>query len=359
MDGYAVRSADLATGGGDAGGPAELNVVGEVAAGQPPPSAALDRAQAMAVMTGAPLPRGADAVVPVEDVEKLGNGTVRILRAGGAAAAAGRFISRRGSDVRAHDIVLTKGTRMDAAPLAVAASVGAATLEIFIPVRVAVFSTGNEIVPYNEAPGPAQIRDCNTIMLLSLLRRMGCDAYDLGIVADDPAMIRIAIEEARDADVVIITGGMSMGEYDFVGRVLKEMEVELRVTKLKIKPGKPFVFGLNASSPELQYVFGLPGNPVSGYVCMVRLASRLIQRLRGGRAQEKWVEGVLADPLPANGPREFYQPAILRDARVAPLQWKGSADVFTLAKANVLLVRAENEAALAAGARVRVLEVPT
>jgi molybdopterin molybdotransferase len=177
--------------------------------------------------------------------------------------------------------------------------------------------------------------------------------------SDDPAMIRIAIEEARDADVVVITGGMSMGQYDFVTQVLKEMEIELRVTKVKIKPGKPFVFGLNASSPELQYVFGLPGNPVSGFVCMVRLASRLIQRLRGGRPQEKWVEGVLADPLPANGPREFYQPVILRDARVAPLQWKGSADLYTLAKANGLLVRPENDPEQPAGTRVRVLEVPT
>jgi molybdopterin molybdotransferase len=152
---------------------------------------------------------------------------------------------------------------------------------------------------------------------------------------------------------------MSMGEYDFVPRVLQEMQVELRITKLRIKPGKPFLFGINAASHELQYVFGLPGNPVSGFVCTVRLASRLIQRLRGGRVQEKWVDGVLADPLPANGPREFYQPAILRDTRVAPLQWKGSADVYTLARANALLVRAENEAALPGGGRVRVLEMPT
>ncbi|MEO6436052.1 MAG: gephyrin-like molybdotransferase Glp, partial [Tepidisphaeraceae bacterium] len=354
MDGYAVRCAEVAS--VVDGAPVELALAGEIAAGQQP-AGGLAEKHAMAIMTGAPLPRGADGVVPIEDVEKL-DGRVRILRSAGSALAPGRFVAKRGSDVRAHDIVVTKGTRLNAAQLAAAASVGAARVSAFVPPRVAVFSTGNEIVPYDEAPAPAQIRDCNTIMLLSLLRRLGCDAYDLGIVPDDPAQIRVAIEEAADADIIFITGGMSMGEYDFVPRVLKEMAIELRITKLRIKPVKPFVFGINASSPELQYIFGLPGNPVSGFVCTVRLASRLIQRLRGDRVTERWVEGILADPLPANGPREFYQPVMLRDTRVTPLQWRGSADVYTLARANALLVRAENEPALIGGSRVRVLEVP-
>ena len=350
MDGYAVR---LQAGTAAPQDGVELALAGEVAAGQEA-SVAIEPGQAIAVMTGAPLPRGTEAVVPVEDVQRNGN-TVRIARM----PPAGRYIGKRGSDVRAHDIVLTKGTRLDAAQQAAAASVGAANVNIFVPPRCAVFATGNEIVPYNEEPAGAQIRDCNSIMLLSLLRRMGCDAYDLGIVPDDPAQVRAAVEAAADADVLFITGGMSMGAYDYVPGVLKEMQVELRITKLRIKPGKPFLFGINAASPELQYIFGLPGNPVSGFVCTVRLASRLIQRLRGGRVQEKWVEGTLADPLGENGDREFYHPVMLRDTRIAPMPWKGSADVYTLARANALLVRPANDAALSAGSRVRVLEVPT
>jgi molybdopterin molybdotransferase len=302
----------------------------------------------MSIMTGAPLPHGADAVVPVEDAQRAGE-IVRIAHA----TSAGRFIARRGNDMRGGEVVLEAGMRMGAAQIAVAASVGAGRVRMFAKPRAAVLATGDELVPFDQTPIGAQIRESNSIMLSSLLRRFGCEVSDLGMVRDEPTLIRDALVRAMEHDVLFVTGGMSMGVYDYVPKILRDLGVELRITKLRIKPGKPFVFGVK----QTNFVFGLPGNPVSGFVCTVRLASRLIARLCGSTVCETWSEGVLTEALPANGPREFYQPVFVAESRVRPLSWKGSADVFTLARANGLMARAENEAALPAGTRVRVLEI--
>jgi molybdopterin molybdotransferase len=368
MDGYAVRAADVA------GGPVELRVVGEVAAGQAA-GRGLGAGEAIAIMTGAPIPPGADGVVPVEETGREGD-RVRIVR---AAANPGRFIHRRGADVGGGRVVLARGTRMEAAQIAVAATVGAHHVEVFAAPRVAVLSTGDELVDVGDVPGGAQIRNSNGPMLVALLRRLGCEVADLGVVRDDPKAIRAAMREGFEHDVLFVSGGMSMGTYDYVPRLLPELGFDLRITKLRIKPGKPFVFGVAGSEPLLvigedeagrrerswefqhKYVFGLPGNPVSGFACTVRLASRLLTRLAGGQPVEKWVMGRLAAPLGANGPREFYQPAKVAwtagGPEVTPLAWKGSADLFTLAGAGALLVRPEGEGPLAAGATVRVLEI--
>ena len=341
MDGYAVRTADTA------GVPVELEVVGEIPAGSSS-ARGFAKGQTVAIMTGAPLPDGADGVVPVEDVERL-QSVVRVLRA----SAPGRFIARRGSDVRAGEVVLTKGTRLGSAQLAALATVGASKVAVFAKPQAAVLSTGNEIVPYDQTPTGSQIRNSNSLMLVSLLKRLGCDVTDLGTVPDQRNAVRDALQNALTFDLLFVTGGMSMGEYDFVPRTLIELGADLRITKLRIKPGKPFVFAALGT----HYVFGLPGNPVSAFVCTVRLASRLIARLGGETPTEKWIHASLSDALPANGPREFYQPVFCRDGVARPLKWKGSADVFTLAAANGLLARPENDPPLAAGARVRVLEV--
>jgi len=343
-----VRCADLAT------TPVELKVAGEIAAGS---SAArgLAPGEAIAIMTGAPLPGGADGVIPVEDTERVGGDRVRIHRG----TTPGRFIAKTGSDVRGGAVVLEKGTLLGPAQLAVAASVGAARVRAFARLHVAVLSTGDELVPFDQTPGGAQIRNSNSIMLVSLLRRLGCGVTDFGNVRDDPERVRDALEKAMRVDVLFVTGGMSMGQYDFVPRTLIELGAELKITKLRIKPGKPFVFATHGSpGSSMRYVFGLPGNPVSGFVCTVRLASRLLARLAGGSPRERLVDAKLANPLPANGPREFYQPVFLDSGTVTPLQWKSSADIYSLARANALLARAETEPALAAGANVRVIELP-
>jgi len=366
MDGYAVRCADLHT------GSAELRVIGEIAAGQSS-ARTLAAGEAMAVMTGAPLPPGADCVVPVEETKAVGS-NVRIA----TTSKPGRYIAAAGSDAPRGQIVLRAGLKMEAAQVAAAASVGAASVKVFAPPRVAIFATGDEIVPFDAAPGPAQIRDSNSIMLAALLRRMGCRVIDLGVIPDSPDEIRRALLKAIQVDAAVITGGMSMGRYDFVPAILKELGAEPKISKLRIKPGKPFIFtsvdratvaskGIEGDPaifgpPEgTCHVFGLPGNPVSGFVCMTRLASRLLARLAGGAPQEKWLLGKLATALDANGPREFYQPVLLDHSQtgliVRPLPWKGSADLFTLAAAHALLMRPENQPALPAGAEVRVIEL--
>ena len=339
MDGYAVRTADTAH------VPVDLEVVGEIPAGA---SSARGFAigQTIAIMTGALLPDGADGVVPVEHVERFSS-KIRVR----TASAPGRFIARRGSDVRAGQLVLTQGTRLGPAQLAALATVGAAKVNVFARPHAAVLSTGNEIVPFDQSPTGSQIRNSNSLMLGSLLKRLGCDVTDLGTVRDEPNAVRDALKSALTFDLLFITGGMSMGEYDFVPRTLVELGADLRITKLRIKPGKPFVFAAIGT----HYAFGLPGNPVSAFVCTVRLASRLVARMSGEPAPtEKWIHASLSEPLPANGPREFYQPVFCRDGSAHPLKWKGSADVFTLAAANGLLARAENDPPLPAGAAVRV-----
>ncbi len=352
MDGYAVRGADVHVGG-------HLRVVGEIAAGGAA-KVAIAAGQAVAIMTGAPMPAGADSVVPVEDVTIAGD-SIHLTRP----ATLGQFIARRGSDCRAGAVVLNGGTRIGPAQVAVAASVGAAKLKVFARPRVAVLSTGDEIVPIDQHPGPTQIRNSNTPMLLALLQKLNCETTDLGHVPDNPDLIREALRRGLASDALFVTGGMSMGRYDFVPRLLQELKVDLKITKVRIKPGKPFVFGVHAAGTRDQagvivpsFVFGLPGNPVSAFVCTLQLASRLLARLGGAPPEHRYLEARLDSPLPANGAREFYQPARLVGSLAHPMHWKGSADIFTLASADALLVRAANESALPAGATVRLLEIP-
>jgi molybdopterin molybdotransferase len=357
MDGYAVRAADVVR------TPIELAVIERLPAGRVAASP-VGPGQSIAIMTGAPMPEGAEGVVPVEDVEELGE-VVRIKRADGIV----RNVAFKGRDCPAGKVVVPHGTVLGPAQVAVAATVGAREVDVFAPPRAAVLGTGDELSAPDREPLAYQIRNSNNPMTAALLKRLGCTVTDLGTAPDDVDVIRSRIEEGLRHDALFVSGGMSMGEHDYVPRILRELGVEMKITKLKIKPGKPFLFGVKKrpGGEGDSYVFGLPGNPVSGFVCTVRLAARLIDRMGGGPAQERWQNGRLIVGLPANGPREFYMPAVrtVGPARVSaqavlptirPLEWKGSADVFTLAAANCLLVRAAAEPPLPEGTLVRVLE---
>jgi molybdopterin molybdotransferase len=352
MDGYAVSPGDATT----------LRVIGDIPAGKCA-ERGIEAGEAMSIMTGAPLPTGADAVVPVEQTSR--DGDFVILK---VIPKRGQSIARRGSDCAAGVVVLRHSMVLGPAQVAVAASVGAANVDVFAKPRVAVLSTGDEIVPIDQRPGPSQIRNSNSAMLRVLLERLGCDVADLGIVADQPDLMRNRIERAlAEHDVLFVTGGMSMGEYDYVPKLLAEIGVELRISKLRIKPGKPFVFGVRTEeAPHVpgglrgaKFVFGLPGNPVSGYVCTLRLASGLLSRMSGGEPKTEILNLTLRKALPFNGPREFYQPGICDETGgIEPLNWKSSADIYTLALANALIIREENAPAAAAGAAVRAIRMP-
>jgi molybdopterin molybdotransferase len=239
--------------------------------------------------------------------------------------------------------------------LAAAATVGAAELEVVDRPRVAILATGDELLdPASKNPGLHQIRNSNSIMLNALLRGYGCDVTDLGAARDVMGEIVEAIRRGAKFDALFITGGMSVGAYDLPPKAIQQLGADIRITKLKIKPGKPFIYARLGEC----HVFGLPGNPLAGFVCTVRLAGRIVRRLAGGESGGDEIKATLATALPANGPREFYQPARLEGSTVHPLNWKSSADVFTLAQADALLIRPENDPPQSAGAACRVLKIP-
>jgi molybdopterin molybdotransferase len=268
MDGYAVRSADVAE------VPTELHVVGEVAAGAVP-DRGVSSGTALKIMTGAPLPPGADAVVRVEDTESL-DGDVRVL----AATPAGTAVRPAGGDVGAGTLVLEAGTRLGPAHLGVLASLGVAWPRVSRRPVVSIMSTGDEIVPPETRElSPGTIRDSNRFLLCGLLAELGAVVVDHGIVPDDPiAMGRVLGHAASEADVVISSGGVSMGAHDVVKQVLAEAGgVEFH--RVAMQPAKPLGFGEVGGTP----FFGLPGNPVSVVVAFEQFARPAILHMMGAR----------------------------------------------------------------------------
>jgi molybdopterin molybdotransferase len=268
VDGYAVRAADVAT------APVELAVVAEVAAG-----AATDRVlgqgEAIRIMTGAPIPDGADAVVMVEDTERVGDGRVHI----GRGVASGVAVRPAGDDVQPGDLLFTAGTVVTPAVVGVLASVNARTVSAHPQARVAVLSTGDELVENGGPLRPGQIRESNRRMLAGMLREAGCDVVDYGTVADDEAALESVLRRAAgECDAIVTSGGVSMGEYDVVKAVLGRI-ADMTWMQIAIKPAKPFAFGTLGGKP----IFGLPGNPVSSIVSFEMLARPALRRMMGHR----------------------------------------------------------------------------
>ncbi len=343
MDGFAVRSSDVPAAG------VELNVIDTIAAGQVG-QRPIGPGQTAAIMTGAPLPIGADAVVPIERISR--NGPKITIH---SSVAKGHAVARIGSDATANQLLLKKGSMLGPAQLGVAATVGLANLAVYDSPSVAILSTGDELIEIEQVPTGAQIRNSNSLMMHVLLKKLGCRVRDLGMVRDEPPKIRSAIEAGLQSDALFITGGMSMGEHDYVPRILQKIGLKLKISKLRIKPGKPFVF---ATDEKNRIAFGLPGNPVSAYVCTLRLANRVLTKLSGGVPDRAVTDCLLKGALPANGPREFYLPARRTGDSIQPLHPNGSADLFTLACANCLILRPENAPAAADGDQIIVIDIP-
>jgi molybdenum cofactor synthesis domain-containing protein len=271
VDGYAVRAVDVA---GAADSPVTLEVVGVLAAGSAP-TVAVGPGQTVKIMTGAPVPEGADAIVMVEDSDPLPDGRV-LLR---ATVEPGSAVRGTGDDVRPGDLLFTAGTVIRPAVVGVLASVGASRVRVYPRPRVAVLSTGDELVADGSPLGPGQIRESNRSMLLGLLVDAGCEPVDLGVVRDDEDELeRVLRGAAATCDAIVTSGGVSMGDHDVVKAVLGRI-ASMRWMQVAIKPAKPFAFGLLDGVP----VFGLPGNPVSSLVSFEMLARPALRRLAGHR----------------------------------------------------------------------------
>ncbi len=350
MDGYAVQAADVAAASVQA--PAVLRVVEVIAAGSVPKHE-VTRGIVAKIMTGAPMPEGADAVVRVEDTESRPDGAAIFKR-----VVAGANVRLAGEDVRIGDQVLDRGRLLRPADIGVLASIGAARVRVYQRPRVTILATGDELVDVEQTPGPGQIVNSNAYMLAAAVAETGAVPHVFGIVRDSADAMRQAFELALRSDVVISTGGVSMGDFDFVRQYLAELGVKERFWKVAQKPGKPLSFGVR----DATLAFGLPGNPVSCLVCfLLYVRPALRQRMGLLELHLPVVRARLTEKVRASvGLTDFIRCTLEGDAgnyqvRVTGSQSSGVLRSMSLGKA--LLIAPPDVGELAAGAEVRVLKL--
>jgi len=350
MDGYAVRASDAAT------IPARLRVIGEAAAGKPF-DAVLKAGEAVRIFTGGVVPHGADAVVIQEDTTRDGD-TVIVNEA----AATGRHIRRAGLDFREGDILLRAGDRLTDRHLSLAAGMNHAQLPVHRRPRIAVLATGDELVQPGATPGPGQIVLSNGFALHALAASESAETIDLGIAADTLESTTAAIRQARDSgvDILVTTGGASVGDHDLMHVALQAEGVDLAFWKIALRPGKPMMQGRLGG----MRVIGLPGNPVSSYVCGFLFMTPLIRALSGrhdvAHAEEA---AILGNDLPANDQRQDYLRARIErrgDAAIVAttVNHQDSSLLANLARAQALIIRPPHAPAAAAGEPCRLIRLP-
>ena len=338
-DGFAVRSADL---------PGDLRVIGEARAGEAFPGS-VNPGETVEIMTGAPLPAGADAVVMIEHTERLGD-HVRIVRR----LKNGENFTPQGSEARAGAVMLTAGRRIGFSEVALLATVGRTCASVYRRPRVAILPTGDEIVEAGEPVGPSQIRNSNAASLALQVRRAGGIPEILPIARDNEASTRSLMERGLESDLLLLSGGVSAGKYDIVEQVLADLGAEFFFDRVLIQPGQPLVFGRARGA----FFFGLPGNPVSTMVTFEAFARVAIERMQG-------LENVSLQLLRSRLTRDFrhktgltrFLPASLSQdgAAVTPEPWQGSGDIAAVARANAFLVADADRESWQAGEDIRVM----
>jgi molybdopterin molybdotransferase len=348
MDGFAVRSADLPAGRGT------LIVIAEITAGQTP-RAPLGPGQAARIMTGAPLPAGADAVVMVERTRPRDDGHVDI---DDRPPRPGQNVLPQGREMRRGETVLAAGAVLRPQELGLLATVGRTAVRAHPAPRVAVLSTGDEVVEAAQTPGPGQIRNGNGPMLLAQVCRAGGVPHSLGIARDRLDSLRPLVAQGLRAPVLILSGGVSAGTLDLVPGVLQELGVQAHFHKVQMKPGKPVFFGTR----DGHLVFGLPGNPVSAFVCGELFVRPAVRRLLGhADPGPRTVQAALAEDFAYATDRPTYHPARLEAGdsgwRVRPVPWFGSPDLRGLTQANALVVFPAGDHRHRAGQRFSVLRI--
>ena len=350
MDGYAVRAADVAD------VPTHLKVIGEVAAGRPFEKAVGPR-EAARIFTGGVVPAGADTIVIQEHTTRSGD-DVTVTRT----AAVGRNIRVQGLDFRAGEVLLKHGHRLAARDLALAAAMNHPTLPVHRRPKLALLATGDELVPPGSTPGPGQIVYSNGFALMALAHAEGADAIDLGIVPDRLDDTVAAVRKAREvkADILVTTGGASVGDYDLVQKAFGAEGMTLSFWKVAVRPGRPLMHGRLGH----MQVLGLPGNPVSAFVCGLLFLVPLLRTLSGRtdinlQTESAWLGG----SLPANDERADYLRAALdvdpQGRLVAtPFGTQDSSMIATLSRANCLLIREPYAAAAEPGSACSVIRIP-
>jgi len=351
-DGYAVRSADLA------GFPAGLELIGEIKAGESVENIPKDvsKGQAVAIMTGAPVPTGADAVVMVEYTSELG-GRVEVTRR----VEVGENIVPTGAEAKQGSVLVERGARLNDAAVALAASAGKSQVEVYKRPRVAVLTTGDEIVGIDTVPGPTQIRNSNSYSLAVQIRNAGGEPVLLPIAPDEPRRLRDLMEEGFKSDLLLMTGGVSMGRYDLVEQVLEELKAEFFFTGAKIQPGRPVVFGRCRMAPSREtYFFGLPGNPVSTMVTFELFACPMLEALCGMSPRKlRFVYAKLKSEIRVKPGLKRFLPAFLsgefESSQVELVPWQGSGDIAATARANCYIVVPPDRELIPAGDFVPIL----
>jgi molybdopterin molybdotransferase len=349
VDGYALHSADVRS------VPAVLALAGEVRAGRQAVSA-LASCQAMTITTGAPVPAGADAVQMIEHTAISPDGRrITILQG----IEPGQNIVPRGHEAAAGTTVLEAGRALGPAEIAVLATFGRTEVPVWRRPRVAVLATGDELVEVDREPRNGQIRNSNAYSLTAQLHCLGIEPDYLGIAWDDPADLQLKVSEGFDRDVLIISGGASVGPYDFVKSIFQEMGVEILFDRVSLRPGKPSVFGRRGNT----LVFGLPGNPVSSFVSFESFVRPALGRMCGlARPDLERVEGELQRMMRQTPGRTALLPAVVSweksGWKMDPLLWKGSGDIIGFSRANALVVFPHDRDSLARGDRVEALLLP-
>jgi len=342
-DGFAVRSAEVSPG-------AKLRCTGELKAGDTP-QIFVTPGTCIQIMTGAAVPSGADAVMMIEQTHAEGDSIVfdRSIEAG-------QHIVPRGREAAADEVLLRIGTRLGFAEIAVAAQVGAVQLSVFRKPRVAILSTGDEVVPAQTKPGHFQIRNSNAFSLAAQVSLHGGEPVVLTNAKDTEQDLREKILQGLHEDMLLLSGGVSAGKYDLVEKVLRDLGAEFLFDAVAIRPGKPTVFAICQNKP----VFGLPGNPISTMVTFELFASLAVEMLSGAEpAQLAFLEAHLAEPLCEKTGLAHFLPARLDWSTAAPIvkpiRWQGSGDLAAVAKCNCFLYVPANRGDYAAGEAVRIL----
>ena len=354
-DGYAVRAADLST------LPTTLQIVGEIKAGSSPIRLHLESGQAAAIMTGAPAPAGADAVVMVEYTSRHAE-NVKITKA----VSIGENIVPAGAEAKRGDRLLSPGMRLNHVAIGLAASAGRTRLLVYSKPRVAVLSTGDELVDVDVPPSLHQIRNSNTYSLAAQIQASGGEPVLLPIAPDEPERLRELIVDGFDADLLLITGGVSMGKYDLVEQVLSELHAEFFFTGAQIQPGRPVVFGRvpwkeePSAGERFKYFFGLPGNPVSTMVTFDLFARPLLEALSGMAPRKLvWLHARLKSDIKVKPGLKRFLPAVLggefEKTEVELVRWQGSGDIAATARANCYIVVPSDHEHIPAGEWVPIL----